>query len=228
MNKDDVPRWLVQFAATDALTNRPGDLLNLIYEMRRWLDIERDEPFDERVRELEQDPARLQSLIRKVSELVNKVADGERFETQYSGARVILDAAKLRARDRRALSYREEKLDDAVLLVAIEDIHKNVEAALRIRRCPELGCGQVFYAKRENQKYCSHSCASKNASREYQEREKKKIEQESATRTRSSSATDITDSRRTRSGRTQFSAQHRIGRRQHESRNTTAGPNRKR
>jgi hypothetical protein len=98
MNKTRVLRWLVDFARTDAmalLKGRPGDLPNLLYEMRQWLDLEPDEPLTKEVRALEKEPARIQSVVDHVAELVGAVADRKRFKTTYDRGSVILDAAKL-------------------------------------------------------------------------------------------------------------------------------------
>lgn len=65
------------------------------------------------------------------------------------------------------MSYRDANLEDAVLRVALDDLYEDVEAALRIQRCEEPECLKVFLAERRNQKYCSHSCANKMASRVY-------------------------------------------------------------
>ena len=51
--------------------------------------------------------------------LVEAVADRKRFQTAYGGGKVILDAGKLGTEGGRALSYRDARLIDAVLRVAI-------------------------------------------------------------------------------------------------------------
>lgn len=184
MSKARVLPWLVAFSKTDATVlsrGRPGDLPNLIYEMRQWLDLEPDEPLNKEVRGLEKDPTYLQAVIDRVAELFDAVADRKRFQTEYAGGSVILDSGRLGTEGGRALSYRDAKLVDAVVRVAIDDIYEDVEAALRIRRCREPECGQVFYAQRQNQTYCSHRCANRAASRTYRSgHAKERAEQERA------------------------------------------------
>jgi len=194
MRKQRILPWLVEFSRINAASltrGRPGDLPNLIYELRQWLDLEPDEPLNTEVRVLEKEPARFQAIIDRVAELLGAVADRKRFQAEYSGGGVILDAGKLGSEGGRALSYRDAKLEDAVLRVALDDLYEDVEAALRIQRCEEAECSAIFLAERKNQKYCSHRCANKVASRAYRKthgkeraaRERARYERQVRTRT---------------------------------------------
>jgi hypothetical protein len=170
MRKGRIIPWLVELSRTNAAalaSGRPGDLPNLIYELRQWLDLEPEEPLNAEVDRLEKNPARLQPVINALGALVEAVADRKSFQIAYGGGKVILDAAKLGTEGGRALSYRDAKLIDAALRVAIDDIYEDTEAALRIQRCEEPECLKVFYAERKNQMYCGHRCANKVASRTY-------------------------------------------------------------
>jgi hypothetical protein len=172
MPRAEIVPWLVGFAATDIQRleqGRPGDLPNLVYDLRRWMDLEPDEPLNADVAALERDAARVQKLAASVRELLEAIADRRRFEIRYRAGSVILDAARLGAEGGRALSYRDATLVDAVLRVALDDLYENVEAALRVRRCTEQSCRRLFFAVRENQTYCGHRCANKMASRKYRE-----------------------------------------------------------
>ncbi|MHB8382987.1 MAG: CGNR zinc finger domain-containing protein [Candidatus Binataceae bacterium] len=162
--------WLVDFSRNDAAlltTGRPGDLPNLVYELRQWLDLEPDEPLNAQIHDLEKSPARLQRIIDRVADLLGAVADRKKFQAPYSGGSVILDAGKLGAEGGRALSYRDSNLVDAVVRVALDDVYEDVKAALRVHRCEEPECARVFLAERKNQRYCCHRCANKTASRTY-------------------------------------------------------------
>lgn len=153
MRKQVLP-WLVELSRVNAASpakGRPGDLPNLIYELRQWLDLEPDEPLNAEVSDLEKRPAQLQTIINRVAELLGAVADQKSFRADYSGGSVILDAGKLGSEGGRALSYRDANLEDAVLRVALDDLYENVEAALRIQRCEEPECLRVFLAERKNQ-----------------------------------------------------------------------------
>ncbi len=172
MPREEIVPWLVGFAGTDVerlKQGRPGDLPNLVYDLRRWLDLEPDEPLNAEVASLDKDPAALQKLIARLGELLEAVADRRRFEIRYKAGSVILDAGRLGAEGGRALSYRDASLIDALLRVGLDDLYENVEAALRVRRCAEQSCRRVFFAARENQTYCGHRCANKMASRKYRE-----------------------------------------------------------
>lgn len=172
MPREEIIPWLVNFAGTDVerlRQGRPGDLPNLVYDLRRWLDLEPDEPLNADVAVLDKDPGRIQELAAKLGELLEAIADRRRFEICYKAGAVILDASRLGAEGGRALSYRDATLLDAVLRVALDDLYENVEAALRVRRCAEPSCRRVFFAARENQTYCGHRCANKMASRKYRE-----------------------------------------------------------
>ena len=171
MSKERIIPWLVEFSRIDAAAlakGRPGDLPNLIYELRQWLDLEPDEPLTTEVDRLA-NPQRLQNIIGTLASLIEAIADRKTFQMQYAGGKVILDAGKLGTDGGRALSYRDAKLADAVLRVAIDDVYEDVEAALRIQRCREPECLTIFYAERKNQMYCGHRCANKAASRTYRE-----------------------------------------------------------
>lgn len=176
MKKERILPWLVDLSRVNAgslAKGRPGDLPNLIYELRQWLDLEPDEPLNAEVRGLEKAPARLQAIIDRVAALLGAVADRKCFRADYSGGNIVLDAGKLGSEGGRALSYRDANLEDAVLRVALDDLYEDVEAALRIQRCEEPECLRVFLAERKNQKYCGHRCANKMASRVYRKTHRK-------------------------------------------------------
>jgi CGNR zinc finger len=184
MKKERVLPWLVELSRVNAVSlakGRPGDLPNLIYELRQWLELEPDEPLNAEVSGLEQKHARLQAMINRVAELLGAIADRKCFHADYSGGSVILNAGRLGSEGGRALSYRDANLEDAVLRVALDDLYEDVEAALRIQRCEEPECLSVFLAERKNQKYCSHRCANKMASRAYRKtHSKERAERERA------------------------------------------------
>jgi hypothetical protein len=90
MPRQEIVSWLVGFAASDAerlKQGRPGDLPNLVYDLRRWLDLEPDEPLNAEVVALERDAARVQRLAASVRELLEAVADRRRFEIRYRGGK---------------------------------------------------------------------------------------------------------------------------------------------
>ena len=170
MNRLQALRWLVEFGRTDLkalAAGRPGDLPNLFYDLRRWLELEEDEPLNRIVRRLEKEPAAMQSIIDELRNLLEAIADRQRFKIEYKAGSVILDAARLGADGPRALSYRDANLRDAVLRVALDDIYESFRDAALIRRCHNAECRKLFFAARKNQIYCSHACANTIASLNY-------------------------------------------------------------
>ncbi len=173
MPRHEILPWLVAFARTevkDLAAGPPGDIPNLIYRLRTWLDLEPDEPLNADVKQSERDLSKLAALIGTLRQLLEAVADRGRFEIRYQGGKVILDSAKLGTEGGRALSYRDANLRDAILLAAIDDISEDGNRALRIRRCADSQCLQIFFADRPDQTYCNHTCANRTASRRYRER----------------------------------------------------------
>jgi hypothetical protein len=173
MARKDILPWLVELARTDVkelAAGPPGDIPNLIYRLRTWLDLEPDEPLNADVRALERDLSKVGAVIRTLRQLLETVADRGRFQVRYERGAVILDCAKLGTEGGRALSYRDARLKDAVLRVALDDIYEDAERALRIRRCADSQCRQIFFAERPDQTYCNHACANRTASRRYREK----------------------------------------------------------
>jgi len=173
MAKKDILPWLVQFARTDVrelAAGPPGDIPNLVYRLRSWLDLEPDEPLSAEVQKLEGNVSQIGRLIAAMRGLLQTVADRTRFEVRYRQGGVILDSSKLGTEGGRALSYRDATLRDAVLRVALDDIYENAQRALRIKRCADSQCRQIFFAERPDQTYCDHTCANRTASRRYRER----------------------------------------------------------
>lgn len=170
LSRDQLIPWVVTFSQMnieELIRGRPGDLLNLLYELRRWLDLDPREPLAKEVDGLERNPANLQSIVDEVGALVGAVADRRRFEAGYAAGRVVLDATRLGQEGARALSYRDASLRDAIVRLALDDICEDAGTALRIRRCAEPECSKVFVAQRRNQRYCGHRCANKMATRVY-------------------------------------------------------------
>lgn len=162
--------WLVRFASLDVETlirGRPGDLPNFLYDLKRWLDLEPTEPLNGEVDRLAKEPSKLVSLVKKVAGLLTALAERREFSASYERGKVILHADRLAAEGSRALSYRDAKLRDAVLRVALDDIYEDPQRALKVRRCPEKPCMTLFFANHGAQLYCSHRCATNAAVRTY-------------------------------------------------------------
>lgn len=165
--------WLVGFATLDVnalVHGRPGDLPNVLYDLKRWLDLEPGEPLNEEINRLEKDPRKLPALIKEVAGLMDALAERREFSTKYKAGKVYLRADRLAVDGARALSYRDGNLRDAVIRVALDDVSENPQRALKVRRCREKSCRKLFFAGHGGQLYCSHRCAINAAGRAYRRR----------------------------------------------------------
>jgi hypothetical protein len=174
MDLEESLRWLLSFSKfnEDALTHgRPGDLANLLFDLRRYLQVE---PDDERVeKELakaENDPLTLLTTIATVRSLLARVVGKVPFRYRYGRGELVFDARKLPSDS--ALSYHDASLSDAVVQVAVDDLSD--AAALRVKRCANEQCGEIFFAERRSQIYCGHRCANLIASSTYRNQAEKK------------------------------------------------------
>lgn len=168
-------QWLVRFAAldVDALVHGPpGDLPNVLYDLKRWLDLEPDEPLNEKVNRLEKNPSELLELVNEVARLMNAIAERREFSAKYKAGKVLLRTDRLAVEGARALSYRDANLHDAVLRVALDDVYEDPERALKVRQCRESNCGKLFFANHGAQLYCGHRCATNAAARTYRQKRK--------------------------------------------------------
>ena len=177
MKSDEAIKWLVGIAGRDctALVNgRPGDLANLLYDFRRWLDLEPQAPLNRELERLSRTPARLaaalQPIVDDLTRMLEAVAEGHEFQLPYSGGLAVLDASRLGTQGPRAIVFRRSSLRDTAMRLAFFDICWDARDAKRIRQCREPGCRKIFYAARLQQIYCGHSCANKAASRVYREK----------------------------------------------------------
>jgi hypothetical protein len=171
MKCEESIRWLLAFSKLDlpSLTaGRPGDLPNLLYDLRRYLQVEPgDEKVEEELTHAERDPTRLEETLHIVSDLLNAVADRVPFRYRYRGGELAFDSNKLPSDS--ALTYHDASLPDAVVQVAVDDMSD--AAALRVKRCARTDCGRLFFAERRSQMYCGHRCANAIASRTYRQQE---------------------------------------------------------
>src|SRR5579863_3005253 len=85
MAKQDILPWLVQFTRTDVrelAAGPPGDIPNLVYRLRSWLDLEPDEPLSAEVQKLEGNVSQIGKLIAAMRGLLQTVADRTRYEVR--------------------------------------------------------------------------------------------------------------------------------------------------
>jgi hypothetical protein len=163
--------WLTNFAHVDLenlVSGRPGDLPNLLFEIRRYLDVEPGGRLDRDLKNVGKNPAALRPALEVARTLVDAVADRKQVDLPFETGRVRLDAT--RSREDRPISYYGQSLRDAMLMTALDDLTE--DEATRIARCEELACHKTFFAGRLGQRYCSHACANATAARKYRETHK--------------------------------------------------------
>jgi hypothetical protein len=174
MELEESIRWLLSFSKSteDTLSNgRPGDLLNLLFDLRRYLQVEPDDDrVEKELTKAEREPLTLLTTVATVQRLLMHVAERGLFRYRYGRGELVFDASKLPSEN--ALSYHDASLMDAVVQVAVDDLSDSV--ALRVKRCANEACGEIFFAERRSQIYCGHRCANLIASNTYRKQSDKK------------------------------------------------------
>jgi len=138
---------------------RPGDVPNLVHDLRRYLNDEAGEIVPESL-------DRLRSAIEIARDLVTAVAAKRSKDFAFGAGKLRFDAS-----GGWPVEYRDmPSLRDLVLLVAVEDL-RTLSAYKNVKQCPE--CATVFYARRSDQIYCGRRCANAVAVRSYKKNQKK-------------------------------------------------------
>lgn len=159
MKTSEALQWLVRFATTDLDHLRRGDLLNLLDEIRRYLDVAGDGQIDTELRKAEGNTLALAKAAKVARQIVETVADGKQARIPYGKGDYVLDASGA-----RIATYEGSSLRDAILHTAAGDLDSEEKG--RIKRCPR--CNKVFYGQ-TNQLYCSRNCAAAVAVKKYRE-----------------------------------------------------------
>ncbi len=166
MARHEAISWLVQFANTDldALgRGRPGDLANLLWDLRRFVMIVAPGPIEDEIRLAEKDRRVLKPAIDVARGLVDSAVSGKSVVFRYRGGEITLNAAG------RGYSHLAMPLEDAVLFSALDEhaIDRD-DIGDQIKRCKE--CSRVFAASRKDAVYCGRECANASAMRAFRER----------------------------------------------------------
>ena len=167
MEPGEAIRWLVGFSSTDLAViqrGRPGDLTNLLWDFRRYLNVVGPGPIDTELRRAEKNPSGVAPAIDVAKRLVEAMADGKRAEFRYdAGVFILNDPTKGKS------LHHTKTLAGAVLWTAMDDFDFST-AVDRIKRCQK--CNKVFVADRKDAIYCGRKCANLVAALAYQERRK--------------------------------------------------------
>jgi len=171
MSWEESIRWLIflsEVKADGLIKGRPGDLPNLLFDLRRYIQVEPDDDkVEQELARAQANPSFLKPALSKVTELLRCVAERRVFKYPYKGGTLELDSSKLDSD--RALAYHDASLCDALIQVAVEDLSDT--AAVRVKICANKECAHVFFAQRKSQIYCGNRCSNLIASRNYQAHE---------------------------------------------------------
>jgi hypothetical protein len=163
MSEAEAVEFLVALARIDLerlKSGPPGDLPNLLYGLRRYLDVEAGGRMDSELRKTAKKAELLGPVIQRAREIVESVAERRRGTFRFGEGKIVLDATKA-----RPVCFFAQSLADGLLLSAVDDLDS--EQASRISKCEE--CRKIFYAGRKGQRYCTQACANVVAGKKYRE-----------------------------------------------------------
>lgn len=164
MNHKKAVELLIRIARLDDPASlRLGDHLNLIEDLRSFLDLSGKGGLARQLNRAQRKPGILKRAMIAVRELVDAAANGKRKELSFGPGKVVLDGSKLGGRD--ALLW-DGDLRDVIAQFAAIDLAE-LEPG-EVGRC--AACRQPFLVARKGQRYCGHACAVKVAVRVYQKR----------------------------------------------------------
>jgi hypothetical protein len=147
--------FLIRFASIETPEElRLGDRLNLIDDLRRYLDVEGEGRLAREIAEAQEKPEKLMPAIEVVRKFAAAAADKKLAETtREGGTTIIFDGGRLD--DERGAISLDGSLRDVMLGTVVSDLDD--AQSWQICRC--LECKKIFLASRKGQIYCSHRCA---------------------------------------------------------------------
>ena len=168
MKLREAAKLLVRIAAINEPANmRIGDRMNILEDMRRYLDVAGKGRISRELDRAQHQPKVLETTFHVVGDLVNAAVDGKTIEFEFERGKLRLNGNKLGSRD--ALSW-DGSLRDIMAQFAAIDL-ADLKAG-ELGRCAE--CRKVFVVARRGQRYCNHACAVKIAVRRYQKKHRLK------------------------------------------------------
>jgi hypothetical protein len=147
---------------------RPGDRLNLVDDLRRYLEDDGEGQLAGELAQADANPAKLMDAVKIARHIANLAADHGVDEIEVGRTVITFDARRL-GDERGAISV-DGSLRDAIADDAACDFGD--AEPWQICRC--LECRRLFLAGRKGQIYCTHSCANAAASRGYRKNNAKK------------------------------------------------------
>lgn len=163
--------FLLRVAATEnPLKLREGDLINLLDDFRRYLELQDEVEVKKELDAARSSPAQLVPTIEVVSKLANAAADHTRADVHVGETQVVFVGTRMDFKGERAPVSIDGTLRDVMVSTAAMDL--GLAKPWQIGRCSRTECGKLFLADRKGQMFCSHRCASAVSSAKYQERKK--------------------------------------------------------
>jgi hypothetical protein len=154
--------FLIRFAAIKEPNRmRPGDLLNLMDDLRRYLEDDGEGDLASELAEADSKPTKLKEAIEVVRTVLDAAAGHKQIDIELGPTIITFDGSRLD--DDRGALVTDGTLRDSMADGAAADLSD--AKPWQICRCPE--CDRRFLAARKGQIYCSHRCASAAASRDY-------------------------------------------------------------
>src|SRR5215469_13233577 len=85
--------WLVDFGAKNPANLRPGDLLNLLDEIRLYLETPVPGQIEKELRKAGENPSVLNEAVGVAKQIIETVADGKRVNIPYEHGEYLIDAS---------------------------------------------------------------------------------------------------------------------------------------
>lgn len=180
MNKGNAQemRWreaiefLLRLASIENTANlREGDRINLIDDLRRFLQVEGEGRVAKELEEARSDAAKLTPVIDAVRQIACAAADHKLAKIWIEKTLLVFDGTRMDD-DRLPAVFSDGELRDVVAEFATGDFGE--AESWQIGRCEWGECGKLFLADRKGQIFCSHRCANFASSARYQKRKKSK------------------------------------------------------
>jgi hypothetical protein len=155
--------FAARFAVTDLGALREGDRLNLIDDIRRYLDVAGTGALARELDAAKKNAELLQPAREAVCKLLEAAVSRQRIEFNTLKEKLVFDGRML-GDERRVVAY-----DGSIRDVMVETLAADLAELepWQIARCKE--CNAIFLVSRKDQKFCQRDCANAAALRAYRE-----------------------------------------------------------
>ena len=148
------------------LARRPGDLLNFLDDFRKYVRCPDPNAVEEWKGQLITNPRALDEFIALAKKIATAIADEKEVSFEHKGGVCLLQFGP---NGWPRAAYGMKTILDGFLFAALHDVEQT-QLIRRIRHCTRQGCEELFYAKRNKQRYCTPHCANLVASQKYRQK----------------------------------------------------------